>query len=86
MKVKKNIMILTNEEIECLKMADKILNEIQDSFPDETELESVDTGEIIMVEEIAMVRGVLSAFYENVEFRERQAETPTFFYIYNVKM
>ena len=69
--IKQNIMILMSaEEVECLEMADKILRKIQDSFPDETELESVDTGEIILIEEIARVRGVLSAFYENVEFRE----------------
>ena len=70
--IKQNIMILMSaEEVECLEMADKILRKIQDSFPDEIELESVDTGEIILIEEISRVRGVLSAFYENVEFRER---------------
>ena len=70
--IKQNIMILmSTEEVECLEMADKILYKIQDSFPDETELESVDTGEIILIEEIARVRGILSAFYENVEFREK---------------
>lgn len=70
--IKQNIMILmSTEEVECLKKADKILRKIQNSFPDETELESVDTGEIVMIEEIARVRGVLGAFYENVEFREK---------------
>lgn len=69
--VKKNIMILMSaEEVECLEMADKILHKIQDSFPDETELESVDTGEIVRIEEIARLRGILNAFYENEEFRE----------------
>ena len=70
--IKQNIMILMSvEEVECLEMADKILRKIQDSFPDEIELESVDTGELILIEEISRVRGILSAFYENVEFRER---------------
>lgn len=70
--VKKNIMILmSTEEIECLEMADCILHKIQNSFPEEAELESVDTGEIVRIEEIARLRGILSAFYENEEFRER---------------
>lgn len=70
--VKQNIMILMSaEEVECLEMADKILYKIQDSFPDETELESVDTGEIVMIGEIARMRGILNAFCENVEFKER---------------
>lgn len=69
MKVEQNIMILTSEEIECLKMADEILNKIQDSFPDEEELESVDTGEIVDITEIELARDILTAFFENVEFR-----------------
>ena len=70
--IKQNIMILmSTKEVECLEMADKILYKIQGSFPDERELESVDTGELIGIEEIARVRGVLGVLCENVEFKER---------------
>ena len=70
--IKQNIMILMSaEEVECLEEADKILYKIQDSFPDEIELECVDTGELIGIEEIARVRGILDALCKNVEFKKR---------------
>lgn len=70
--VKQNIKILmSTEEVKCLGMASQILHKIQDSFPNETELEAVDSGEIVLIEEIAKVREVLGVFYENEEFIER---------------
>ncbi len=65
------VIMLSENEIECLRKTDKILREIQTQLK-EGEYMSVDTGEIFDVAELGRVRGVLDAFTRNYLFEKRQ--------------
>ena len=51
-------------EAESLEIVDNFFRELQDRFKDEKMLVSLNTGEAIEINELARVRGIISAFYE----------------------
>ena len=69
MKTKSQTMALptTNEDITALKHANDFLEKIQKAYDKEDVLMSPEDGEIIRVEELGRVRGVLSFLYNNPE-------------------
>ena len=72
MRISQNTEIMLSEiEIEYLKVTDKILKEIQTQLK-EGEYMAVDTGEIFDVAELGRVRGILDAFTREYLFEKRQ--------------
>lgn len=65
------VIMLSENEIECLIKTDKILKEIQTQLK-EGEYMAVDTGEIFDVDELCRVRGILDAFTREYLFEKRQ--------------
>jgi hypothetical protein len=63
-------IILSEIEIEYLKVTDKILKEIQTQLK-EGEYMAVDTGEIFDVAELGRARGILDAFTREYLFEKR---------------
>lgn len=71
MRISQNTEIMLSEiEIEYLKVTDKILKEIQTQLK-EGEYMAVDTGEIFDVAELGRVRGILDAFTREYLFEKR---------------
>lgn len=60
----KNINLIA-EEYESLVTAEMVLEEIYNSFGKFAELVNPATGEVVMMNELPRVRGILSAFTEN---------------------
>lgn len=51
-------------EAESLETVDNFFRELQERFKDEKMLISLDTGEVIEINELARVRGIVAALYE----------------------
>lgn len=64
------VVMLSVEELECLRETDKILKEIQKQLQ-EGAYTSVDTGEVFHTSEISRVRGVLDTFARDYLFEKR---------------
>ena len=60
-----NVHEFTVEEVEALFKASVVLEDIQNLYKDDTVLGSPNDGEIICVEELARMRGVLSFLFNN---------------------
>ena len=60
-----NVHEFTTEEVEALFKASVVLEEIQNLYKDDTVLSSPNDGEIICIEELARMRGVLSFLFNN---------------------
>ena len=72
MRISQSVVIaLSENEIECLRKADKILKEIQTQLK-EGEYMTVDTGEIFDVAELGRVRGILDTIAKDYLFEKRQ--------------
>ncbi len=56
-------LILNEEELKAIEVLEPMLAELQDYFGTVNTLQAVETGEVIMGEEIARVRGVLGFLY-----------------------
>ena len=60
-----NVHEYTVEEYEALVKANDVLEEIQNLYTEGTVLGSPNDGEIICVEELARVKGILSFLFHN---------------------
>lgn len=60
-----NVHEFTLEEIDALFKTGEVLEEIQELYQEGTVLGSPNDGEIICVEELARVRGILSFLFNN---------------------
>ena len=60
-----NVHEFSIEEVEAFSKASGVLEEIQDLYQEGTVLGSPNDGEIICVEELARVRGILSFLFYN---------------------
>ena len=60
-----NVHEFTVEEVDALFKASEVLEEIQNMYTDETVLICPNDGEMIGVEELARVRGILSFLFNN---------------------
>ena len=60
-----NVHEFTIEEVEAIFKASEVLEEIQNLYQEGTVLGSPNDGEIICVEELARVRGILSFLFNN---------------------
>lgn len=58
----------TLEELEALQGAERALTEIATRFGSEGYLQSAETGEVVMLEELNRVRGILDFFYDHRVF------------------
>ena len=58
----------TLEELEALQGAERAIKEIVTLFGSEGHLMSAETGEIVMLDELNRVRGILSCFYDHRVF------------------
>ena len=56
---------LTLEEFQALELTEKVIEHIQDSYGSECVLGSPNDGEIIQIEELSRVRGILSFLMRN---------------------
>ena len=55
----------TLEELEALQGAERAIKEIVTLFGSEGHLMSAETGEVVMLDELNRVRGILSCFYDH---------------------
>ena len=60
-----NVHEFTVEEVDALFKASEVLENIQNMYEEKTVLGSPNDGEIICVEELARVRGILSFLFNN---------------------
>ena len=60
-----NVHEFTVEEVDALFKASEVLENIQNMYEEKTVLESPNDGEIIGIEELARVRGILSFLFNN---------------------
>lgn len=58
----------TLEELEALQGTERVIKEIVTLFGSEGHLMSAETGEVVMLDELNRVRGILSCFYEHRVF------------------
>lgn len=58
---------VTAEEIAALKLSNKLLEKIQKIYDKEDVLMSPEDGEVIRIDELGRVRGILSFLYNNTE-------------------
>ena len=73
MRIEREIMInlnLTHYERQALATIDALLLKMQTKFTDETKLQSVETGELLEIKELSIVRGVLGMIRDNSFLRE----------------
>ena len=73
MRIEKEIMInlnLTQHERQALTTIDVLLLKVQIKFADETKLQSIETGELLEIEELSRVRGILGMLRDNTVLRE----------------
>lgn len=61
--------ILSEEEVAALKKSEDLIGNIQSMFKDDTILVSVETGEVVTIEELARVRGVINAFFRQQHWK-----------------
>ena len=55
----------TFNELEALKRAERAIAEITTLFGSEGNLMSAETGEVVMLDELKRVRGILDFFYDH---------------------
>ena len=55
----------TLEELEALQGAERAITEIVTLFSSEGHLMSAETGEVVMLDELNRVRGILDFFYDH---------------------
>ena len=60
-----NVHEFTIEEFDALIKANDVLEDIQNLYPEGTVLGSPNDGEIICVDELARMRGILSFLFNN---------------------
>lgn len=60
-----NVHEFTVEEVEALFKANVVLEDIQNLYPEGTVLGCPNDGEIICVDELARMRGILSFLFNN---------------------
>ena len=73
MKIEREIMVnlnLTNHERHALALVDVLLLRLQEKFTDDTKLQSPNSGELLEIEELSRVRGVLGMLHDNSVLRE----------------
>ena len=73
MRVEREIMVnlnLTNHERHAFALIDVLLLHLQEKFTDDTKLQSPNSGEILEIEELSRVRGILGMIHDNSVFRE----------------
>ena len=73
MKIEREIMVnlnLTNHERHALALVDVLLLHLQEKFTDDTKLQSPNSGELLEIEELSRVRGVLGMLHDNSVLRE----------------
>ena len=58
-------LTLTMEDYDALVHVDELLKKVQDSFDENQFLMSVDSGELVHINELGRVRGVISAFAQH---------------------
>ena len=58
----------TLEELEALHGAERAITEIVTLFGSEGHLMAAETGEVVMLDELNRVRGILSCFYDHTVF------------------
>ena len=58
----------TLEELEALQGAERAITEIVTLFGSEGHLMSAETGEVVMLDELNRVRGILDFFYDHRVF------------------
>lgn len=58
----------TLEELNALQGAERALTEVATLFGSEGYLQSAETGEVVMLEELNRVRGILDFFYDHRVF------------------
>lgn len=56
------------EELEALHAAERALSDVAIVFGSEGYLQSAETGEVVMLEELNRVRGILDFFYDHRVF------------------
>ena len=60
-----NVHEFTIEEVQAIFKASEVLEEIQNLYDEKTVLMSPNDGEIVSVEELARMRGILSFLFNN---------------------
>lgn len=60
-----NVHEFTTEEVDALFKTSEVLENIQNMYDEKTVLMSPNDGEIVGVEELARIRGVLSFLFNN---------------------
>ena len=60
-----NVHNFSIEEIQAIDKTMQILTDIQDIYDDNDILANANDGEIVAIEELARVKGILSFFYMN---------------------
>ena len=73
MKIEREIMVnlnLTNHERHALALVDVLLLRLQEKFTNDTKLQSPNSGELLEIEELSRVRGVLGMLHDNSVLRE----------------
>ena len=58
----------TFDELNALKCAERAIKEIVTLFGSEGHLMSAETGEVVTLDELNRVRGILSCFYDHTVF------------------
>ena len=62
---------LTDEELDALNIVYDLCLEVTRTFPKDRDIQAVSTGEIILLDELPRVRGILSALMSEDEWRPR---------------
>lgn len=62
---------LTEEEYDAIETVYGICLKLTRAFPTARDIQSISTGEIIILEELPRVRGILNALMESSEWRPR---------------
>ena len=73
MKIEREIMInlnFTTHERKALALLDILLRHLQEKFTKDIKLQSPDSGEILVIEELSRVRGILGMLHDNTHLRE----------------
>ena len=60
----------TTHEKHALALIDLRLAHLQNKFTDDTKLQSPDSGEVLVIEELSRVRGILGMLHDNTYFHQ----------------
>ena len=66
--------IVTEQEDAALRTSMDVLGAIQSMFKDDLILVSIETGEVVTIEELSRVRGVIDAFYRHQHWKVEKSE------------